>query len=484
MLTNLPTQPLPSRRQMLRQSFNGLGGLALASLLSGDLAAAASSNPLAPKKPHHAAKAKNCIFLFMSGGVSQVDTFENKPALAKIAGERMPLLTGLATQLEAYVKSDVVAVPSPFEFRRYGDSGREMTTMFEHLGGVADELAFVHGIEVGSPLHSAATMHMTTGSVFAGSPSVGAWVAYGLGSENENLPGYMVLHDRRGGPVNGAAAWQSGYLPAAYQGTLLRGSGPPILNLESSGGVSRGRTRRELDLLRWSNERHAAERALPDELEARIAAYELAYRMQTHAPEIVDISNEPETIRGLYGLDDPITEPFGRQCLLARRLVEKGVRYSLLVHGWENGVYSWDHHKEIKELLPARISEVDRPIAALIRDLGDRGLLEETLIVFTTEMSRTPFIARKAYGNRAGRDHHRHSMVSWFAGAGVKGGSTAGATDEFSLSCTEEPIHVRDLHATVLHLMGLDPDALTYLHEGRYKRLTDIGGRVLDEILA
>lgn len=481
MLIDLQTGKKTSRRQMLSKSFNGLGGLALASLLAEQ---AEASNPLAPKNPHHPPKAKNCIFLFMSGGVSQVDTFENKPALKKIDGQRMPVLPGLATQLEAHVKSDVVAVGSPFEFRRYGQSGREMATMFENLGGVADELAFLHGMEVDAPLHSAATLHMTTGSIFPGNPSVGSWVSYGLGSENENLPGYMVLHDRRGGPVNGAAVWQSGYLPAAYQGTLLRGSGPPILNLESEANVSSEKTRRELDLLKWSNEQHARQRAVAGDLEARIASYELAYRMQTHAPEIVDIADEPASVRKLYGLDDPVTEPFGRQCLLARRLVEKGVRHSLLIHGWENGVYSWDHHKEIKDWLPARAREVDIPIAGLIRDLKSRGLLDDTLIVFTTEMSRTPFVARKAYGTGMGRDHHRHSMISWMAGGGVKGGSTVGETDEFSLNCTEKPILVRDLHATILHLMGLNPDALTYLHDGRYKRLTDIGGRVLTEILS
>lgn len=482
MLIDLHTGRKTTRRDMLRSSFNGLGGLALASLLNQD-ASAAGVNPLAPKQPHHPPKAKNCIFLFMSGGVSQIDTFDPKPALKKIDGQKMPAPPGLATQLDAYVRSDVVAVGSPFEFRRYGESGVEMSTMFENLGGVADELAFVRGIEVDSPLHSAATLHLTTGSVFAGNPSVGSWVAYGLGSENENLPAYMVLHDRRGGPVNGAAVWQSGYLPAAYQGTLLRSSGPPILNLEPPEETPTEQARRELDLLKWTNERHAAERAAADDLEARIAAYELAYRMQTHAPEIVDLSDEPASVRKLYGLDDPVTEPFGRQCLLARRLVEKGVRYSLLVHGWENGVYSWDHHKEIREWLPARAREVDLPIAGLLADLKARGLLDETLIVFTTEMSRTPFIQRKAYGQRVGRDHHRHSMVSWFAGAGVRGGSSVGATDELSLTCADEPILVRDLHATILHLMGLNQDALTFLHDGRYKKLTDIGGRVLHEIL-
>lgn len=466
-----------SRRRMLLRSFNGLGGLALASLLNENSAAAGA-------RPRHAPKATNCIFLFMSGGLSQVDTFEHKPELARIDGQRMPALPGLATQLDAYVRSDVVAVGSPFEFRRRGESGRPISEVFDQLGGVADELAFVHGIEVDSPLHSAATLHIATGSVLAGSPSVGAWISYGLGSENRNLPGYMVLHDRRGGPVNGSAVWQSGYLPASHQGTLLRPSGAPILNLESSSGAPPGDSRPELELLRWTNEQHAAERRATDALEARIAAYELAYRMQTHAPGIVDLSDEPASVRSLYGLDDPVTEPFGRQCLLARRLVERGVRHSLLIHGWENGVYSWDHHKQLREWLPARAREVDRPLAGLIRDLKSRGLLDSTLLVFTTEMSRTPFIARKAYGPHVGRDHHRHSMVTWFAGAGIEGGSTAGATDEFSLSCAEKPIHVRDLHATILHLMGLDPDALSYLHEGRHKRLTDTGGRILHEILA
>ena len=480
MLIDLQTGKLTSRREILTRSFNGLGGLALASLLSDSTGAATPAR----HSPHHRPKAKNCIFLFMSGGLSQVDTFENKPELARIDGQRMPVLPGLATQLDAYVRSDVVAVGSPFEFRRYGGSGREMSTMFSNLGGVADELAFAHGIEVDSPLHSAATLHVTTGSVFAGNPSVGAWVAYGLGSENEDLPGYMVLHDRRGGPVNGSAVWQSGYLPASYQGTLLRSSGAPILNLQPQEGGSAQRARRELDLLRWTNEQHAAARSSNDTLEARIAAYELAYRMQTDAPGIVDLSGEPASVRRLYGLDNPVTEPFGRQCLLARRLVERGVRYSLLVHGWENGVYSWDHHKQLREWLPARAEEVDVPIAGLIRDLRSRGLLEDTLLVFTTEMSRTPFIARRAYGPEVGRDHHRHSMVTWFAGAGIKGGSTVGATDEFSLSCADEPIHIRDIHATILHLMGLDSDALTYLHEGRHKRLTDTGGRVLEEILS
>jgi hypothetical protein len=353
--------------------------------------------------------------------------------------------------------------------------------LFQHLTGCIDDLAFVRGVKVDSNNHSPATMHVNTGSVFQGNPSVGAWVCYGLGSENENLPGYIVLHDRRGGPVNGSAVWQSGYLPATYQGTPLRPSGTPILHLEPPRGMTPEGARRQLDLLRWMNERHAAERTAVDDLEARIAAYELAFRMQTAAPEIVDISNEPQATRRMYGLDQAITEPFGRQCLLARRLVEKGVRFVLLVHGWENGAYSWDHHREIKDQLLLRVPEVDQPVAALLKDLKSRGLLDETLVVWTSEMGRTPF----AEDNREkpGRNHNQYGLVCWLAGGGIRGGADAGETDDFGLTAAGEPIAVRDLHATILHLLGLDDQALVYLHEGRYKRLTDTGGRVLQEIL-
>ncbi|MEZ5355627.1 MAG: DUF1501 domain-containing protein, partial [Bryobacteraceae bacterium] len=304
---------------------------------------------------------------------------------------------------------------------------------------------------------------------------------YGLGSENRNLPGYVVLHDPRGGPVNGPAVWQSGYLPATYQGTPFRPTAPAVLNLALPPGVDRTRARQELDFIRWMNERHAASRAEAGVLEARIAAYELAFRMQMAAAEVTDLANEPASMRQLYGMDDPITEPFARQCLMARRLVEKDVRFVLMVHGWENGQFSWDHHKELDSLLPARVREVDKPVAGLLADLEQRGLLDDTLVVWTSEMGRTPFI--QGSPKYPGRNHNQWGMVSWFAGAGVKQGATAGGTDEFGVRGIAQTLRIRDLHATVLRLLGLDQDVLTFLHDGRFKRLTDTGGRVLTEIL-
>jgi hypothetical protein len=282
--------------------------------------------------------------------------------------------------------------------------------------------------------------------------------------------------------VNGPAVWQSGYLPATYQGTPFRPTAPAVLNLELPPGVDRARARQELDFIRWMNERHAASRADAGVLEARIAAYELAFRMQMAAAEVTELSNEPASVRSLYGMDDPITEPFARQCLMARRLVEKDVRFVLMVHGWENGQFSWDHHKELDSLLPARVREVDKPVAGLLTDLEQRGLLEDTLVVWTSEMGRTPFI--QGSPKYPGRNHNQWGMASWFAGAGIKRGATAGATDEFGLRAAGQPLMIRDLHATVLRILGLDQDVLTFLQDGRFKRLTDTGGRVLTEILA
>ena len=326
-------------------------------------------------------------------------------------------------------------------------------------------------------------MHVTTGSQFQGSASVGSWVTYGLGSPNRNLPGYMVIQDPRGAPVNGAAVWGSGYLPAAYQGTVLRSSGTPILHLDLPGGVDRAQQRREFDLLHFLNSRHLDQRPGASELEARISAYELAYRMQASAPEAVDLSEEPARTRRLYGLDNPVTEGFGRQCLLARRMVERGVRYTLLVHGVEINKHSWDDHTNVEGRMRNHAAEVDLPVAGLLQDLKQRGLLEETLVVWASEMGRTPFL-NDLESKTPGRDHNQFALVMWMAGGDVKGGATAGATDEFGVKALEEQIPLRDVHATILNLLGLDDMRLTYLHGGRFRRLTDIGGRVLHEIIA
>jgi hypothetical protein len=473
-----------SRREFLCRTCNGIGGMALAGMLSHDLGAAqADIHPMAVKPPHFGRKAKNCIFLFMAGGASQMDTFDYKPALQKYAGGKLPKLPGLSGEIEGFLEAPHRTIPSPFEFKRYGQCGRYVSTLFPHLGECVDDLAFIYGIKVDNNNHGPATMHVTTGSQLQGSASVGSWITYGLGSPNQNLPGYVVVQDPRGSPVNGSVVWGNGYLPAAYQGTTFRPTGSPILDLELPGGVDRKQQRHEFDLMRRLNERHLAERPGASELEARISAYELAFRMQSEAPGIVDLSNESEATRRMYGLDNPTTEGFGRQCLLARRLVENGVRYTLLVHGVEIGRYSWDDHGNIKERVPQHAAEVDQPVAALLKDLKSRGLLEETLVVWASEMGRTPFI-NELTGDKPGRDHNQYGLVMWLAGGDVKGGATAGQTDEFGIRSVEEPIPIRDVHATILNLMGLDDRRLTYLHAGRFRKLTDIGGTVIKGVIA
>jgi hypothetical protein len=480
-----------SRRDLLCRSFNGLGALALASLLADEARSAPpaddAANPLAPKLPHFPPAARRCIFLFMSGGVSQVDTFEHKPALTQYAGKTMPALPNLKGEIAANLTKNVVPMPEMWPFASFGQSGRKVSSLFENLGPLVDQLAFVHGIIGDSNNHGPATLQISTGSELQGSPSVGAWVTYGLGSETRDLPGYVVICDPRGEPTNGNAVWSAGFLPASFQGTPLNSKGPPIVDLALPAGVTAPRARRELDLIRRLNEKHAAARPEHAELEARIAAYELAYRMQMAAPEAIDISQETEHVQRLYGLDRPQTRAFGRQCLLARRLAERGVRFTLLVHGVTNSQEAgWDHHGAIRPNIKNAIGEIDRPIAGLLSDLAQRGLLDDTLVVFTSEMGRTPFrqLGTPADLDKAGRDHNQYGLCSWLAGAGVKPGSDAGATDEFGVRGVGEEILMRDFHATILSLLGLDDSALTYLHEGRFKRLTDLGGRVLDEILA
>ncbi len=478
----MSTEPFVlSRREYLSRCWNGIGSVALANLLSSENAHAAP-DPMSPRKPHFSPKAANVILLFMSGGVSQVDTFEYKPALQKFAGKRLPMPAHVQGEIKSFLSRPHGAVPPVAPFRKAGESGRDLSTMFEHFGDVIDDLAFVHGVEVDNNNHGPATLHVNTGSVLQGSPSAGSWVTYGLGSENRNLPGYVVLHDPRGGPVNGPAVWGAGYLPGAFQGTAFRPEGTPVLNLESPKGVTREQARTELDFLQRMNREHASARTQAGDLEARIAAYELAYRMQAEAPDVVDIGKESAATRALYGVDDPVTGPFARQCLMARRMVERGVRVVTLIHGWENGTFSWDHHSDIGRLLPDRIREIDKPVSGLLKDLKSRGLFSNTLVVWMSEMGRTPF--NEGAGRAQGRNHNQYGMVSWFAGAGVKRGSTGAFTDDFGLQARENGRHIRDIHATLLHLLGLDHLRLTHLHEGRYKRLTDVGGTVIKEILA
>ena len=474
---------MASRRNFLQRSFNGLGTLALTSLMSAERSVHADvANPFAPRPTHLPRRAKRCIFLFMQGGVSQMDSFEYKPELNKLHGKRLPGTPDVRGELQGRLSFEHVCVGSAFKFQQHGETGRYISELFPHLAKQVDRLGFVHGIKTDNQNHGPSPLHVTTGSQFPGSPSVGSWMAYGLGSENQDMPGYMVIQDPRGAPVNGAAVWSNGYLPAAHQGTLLRAEGTPILNLASPPGLSSRRQREELEQLRWLNQQHLQDRDDTGELEARIHAYELAFRMQTRAPELVDISQEPEHIRKLYGLDQSETAGFGRQCLLARRLAESGVRYTLLVHGVQINQHSWDDHGDVKGRMIRHSREVDQPVAALLSDLDQRGLLEETLVVWASEMGRTPFKNGKMT-DKPGRDHNSYGLVMWMAGGDVKPGATVGQTDDFGLRSVEEPIHIRHIHATLLNLMGLDDDRLRYLHAGRNRQLTDIGGEVLEQLM-
>ena len=459
-----------TRRRLLFDSYLGLGSLALA-----DLAAAETV-----RTPHHPARAKRCIFLFMEGGVSQMDTFEYKPLLEKYAGKQMPVPERTIGEVATFAAAPNRIIPPYWKFSQHGQSGRWMSELLPKLAARADDLAFLHGIKVDNNNHGPAVYHTLTGSQFPGGASIGAWITYGLGSENQDLPGFIVLGDRRGSTIGGAGVWGNGFLPAAHQGTLFRNGDVPIVDLNRRQGITETQQRRELDLLHWLNRKHAAARSESSELEARIASYELAFRMQTRAPELVDLARESEATRKLYGLDDPLTEPFGRQCLLARRMVERGVRFVKVLHG--AGGDRWDDHGNIQERLPVHCREVDQPIAGLLTDLKSRGLLDSTLVVWASEMGRTPF-DNNLTTDKPGRDHNQYGLVVWMAGGDVRGGSTFGSTDDFSVRAADDEIPLRDVHATLLHLLGLNQDRLTFLHSGRYKKLTDTGGRIVSEIL-
>ena len=473
---------MKTRRDFLCQSYLGLGALPLFQMLaSAAPATSGQSNPLLPKPQHRPAKAKNCIFLFMEGGVSQMDTFEYKPELWKHSGKQMPKAERTEGELATFSAAPNRVIAPFWGFKQYGQSGRWISDLLPNLAQRVDDLAFIHGIKVDNNNHGPAVYHSLTGNQFPGSASIGAWVTYGLGSENQDLPGFIVMGDRRGATIGGAGVWGNGYLPAAYQGTLFRNGSTPIVDLNRPAQVAEAAQRRELDLLRWMNEKHSGERTNTGELDARIASFELAFRMQAKAPELVDLGGESEATKKLYGLDDPITEPFGRQCLLARRMVERGVRFVKLLHG--AGGDRWDDHGAIQERIPVHCKEVDRPIAGLLADLKSRGLLDDTLVVWASEMGRTPF-DNNLTTDKPGRDHNQYGLVMWMAGGDIKAGTSFGETDDFSVRAAGEEIPIRDVHATLLHLLGLDQNRLNFLHAGRYKKLTDIGGRVIREIVA
>jgi hypothetical protein len=463
-----------SRRDLLTKAGMGIGSLALFDLMSREATAAA--NPLAPPALHHAPRARAVISLFMHGGPSQVDTFDPKPLLAQYAGQTLPE-SFANLDLEFTKTSTARVLASQRTFRRCGQSGIEMSDIFEHLPKVADELAIVRSCHHTEFNHAPALYMAHSGTRLMGRPSLGAWALYGLGSVSENLPGYVVMRD---GPLKaGPTTYGNGFLPAVYSAAELRASGAPILYLDRPETMGADDQRRILDFSQQLNRQYLATQNEDSNLAARIAAYELAYRMQSAAPEAVDLSREPESVKSLYGLDDDITRPFGTQCLNARRLVERGVRFVQLYHG--GGGDGWDTHGENDAKHVRNGKQIDKPIAGLITDLKARGLLDSTLIIWGGEFGRTP-----TSEGSDGRDHSPYGYSVWMAGGGIRGGSVYGATDDFGFKAVDKPVQVRDLHATILHLLGLQHDKLTYYFQGVQQRLTQIDGesRVIREILA
>ena len=463
-----------SRRDYLARTGLGFGLTALSAMLQDDAPAAASDDPLAPRVPHHSPKAKAVIFLFMSGGPSHLETFDPKPELQRLHGQKLPQSFGAIKTRRGVDKNALLATRRTF--RRYGAAGIEVSDFLPHLAGVADDLCVLRGCWGDSVTHPESVYLMNTGSIRMGRGSAGSWVTYGLGSENRNMPAYVVLPDPGGNPKGGPPAWGSGFLPAAYQGTTVRPGTTPILNLNRPDGVTEEQQRRTLDLVRTLNAEHLKGREADSALSARIAAYELAFRMQAHAPEVVDIRSEPQHIRELYGIDRPECGEFGLRCLLARRMVERGVRFVQLYCGDTNG---WDGHSDIEGNHSTHCARTDRPAAALLRDLKQRGLLDSTLVLWGGEFGRTPMTEGKT-----GRDHNPYGFTLWMAGGGVRPGTTYGGTDAVGLRAEQDRTHVHDIHATMLHLLGLNHEKLTYLHNGRAERLTDTAGRIVHEVLA
>jgi hypothetical protein len=467
-----------TRRQFLWEAGCGFAGVALAALLGDDgfLGAQAYAadgktafNPLAPKKPHVPGKAKNVIFLYMYGGPSHIDTFDYKPGMKGMEGQTVPVKTfGRGGH-----KNEGRIVEPRWNFKQYGQCGKWVSDLFPHLATCVDDIAFIHSMTADSPIHGSAMLQMNTGKILSGSPCLGSWVNYGLGSVNQNLPGFVVMLDPRGGPISGAKNWSSGYMPASYQATLMRASGPPILDLSRPEGESEPTQRKMLDTLQEYNREHNALHTDNSNLAARISSYELAYKMQATAPEATDLRQESEATKKLYGLDDARTEVFGRQCLLARRLVERGVRFVQLYSGGNHVDSTWDAHNDLMENHTLHAGETDRPIAGLIRDLKQRGMLEDTLIVWGGEFGRQP---TAEYAKGTGRDHNAYGFTMWMAGGGIKGGVSVGETDELGSAAVTDPLHVKHLHATILNQMGLEPNRLTYFYSGLDQKLVGVEG--------
>ena len=466
---------IPSRREFLWQLGGGLGGVALLDMMTREQVAAAAST-----LPHHPPRAKRVIQLFMSGGASQVDTFDYKPELIK--RHEQPFDVG--EKLELFQSDPGTFFKSPWEWRQFGESGKWMSDLVPHLATCVDDIAFIPSMVAKTNVHGPATFMQNSGFVLPGFPSMGAWVTYGLGTLTDDLPAFVVLPDSRGFAPNGPANWTNGFLPAAAQGTLIRPARQePINNLFPAetpfiGDASERETRTMLTEL---NMAHARSREHDSRLDARIRSYEMAARLQLSAPEALNIDRETEATKRLYGLDEEITQDFGRNCLLARRLLERGVRFVQVWSGADNGFprRNWDSHEDIPRDHEDMGRSMDKPAAGLLKDLKSRGMLDDTIVIWTTEFGRMP-----CRQGGLGRDHNPETFTSWIAGGGVKGGVTYGASDEFSHKAAEHPTYCYDLHATVLHLLGIDHEKLTYRHNGIERRLTDVHGHVIDDVIA
>jgi uncharacterized protein DUF1501 len=462
------------RREFLFNGGMGLGAIALSTLLAEDEARA---GVLDPKKPHHPAKAKRCIFLLMEGGPSHIDTFDPKPKLetlhmTKFNKERTKFEANMNTGERYYVRS-------PFQFRRAGKLGIEINDLFENFAGVVDDVCFYRGLKAESVNHPTALYHLNCGNQFGGDPAVGAWMSYGLGTENQNLPAFVVLPDVAY-PQGGAANWSNGFLPAHYQGTPLRPEGAPILDMSPPPGMTVERQQANLQLLQQLNRKHQERNPHHEELAARIESYELAFRMQATMPKVVDIDSEPVATREMYGIGggDKDADAIGRRCLLARRLVQHGVRFVQVIAG------GWDSHDYIDKAHGSRVRAIDKPLAALIKDLKRTGLLDETLVAWAGEFGRSPDNGIRRGSQVWGRDHNANAMSVWLAGGGVKSGLIVGATDDVGGAGVDVVHPIKDFHVTLLHLLGLDDSKLRYFHAGREKQLSQTGGQVIRELLA
>src|SRR5688572_3198883 len=468
-----------TRREFLWETGAGFGALGLTGLLHNDRLLANApeapkvatkfTNPMAPKKPMFPAKAKAVIFLFMYGGPSQVDTFDEKPELAKLDGKTITVKTfGRGGH-----KNQGRVVGPKYAFKNYGKCGKRVSDLFPNVGQHVDDIAFLHSMYAESPIHGSGLLMMNSGRLLSGSPCLGSWVTYGLGSVNENLPGFVVMLDNSGGPINGPKNWSSGYMPAAYQGVVVRADKTPIHDLALPPGMTREQQRALLDRLKEKNEEHLTARQDNSELMARIASYELAFKMQQHAPEAVDFSKETKETLDLYGIDGTRTEDFGRKCLLARRLVERGVRFVQIYSGGAHNDDNWDAHTDIVKNHTKHAGDTDKPIAGLLKDLKRRGLLDETIVIWGGEFGRQP---TAEYAQGTGRDHNAYGFTMWMAGGGIKGGVSVGETDELGSAAVRDRFHVKNLHATVLQQMGLDPNKLSYFYGGLDQRLVGVEG--------